>query len=52
MVATAYYQAVAMDDGSQDGVVIAERGRLVFHALRVVTVIDLTGVAQPTSVGS
>ena len=29
-VATAYYQAVAMDEGSHNGVVIAERSPLVF----------------------
>ena len=51
MVATAYYQAVAMDEGSHNGV-IAERSPLVFHALGVVSVIDLADVSQPASVGS
>ncbi|HLQ16868.1 MAG TPA: hypothetical protein VK256_13565 [Candidatus Eisenbacteria bacterium] len=46
-VATAYYQAVAMDEGSHNGVVIAERSPLVFHALGVVTVIDLADVSPP-----
>ena len=34
MVATAYYQAVAMDERSHNGVVIAERSRLVFPRAR------------------
>ena len=51
-VATAYYQAVAMDEGSPIGGVAAEHSPLAFHAFRVVTVIDRAHVPQPASVGS
>ncbi len=52
MVAMAYYEAVAMDEGSHNGVATAARRAHVFHALRSVTVIDLADVRQPSSVGS
>jgi len=52
MVAAAYYQAVALDADSPTGAETAARSSLVFHAPRVVTVIDLAQAPKPASVRS
>jgi hypothetical protein len=51
-VAAAYYQTVAIDEASPNGVVTAERSPLVFRELRVVTAVDVADVPLSASVGS